>query len=261
MKVSIITVTYNSARTLSRAMRSVCRQTYKDIEYILVDGESADSTVNIIKDFASHYPFIRYVSESDKGIYDAINKGIEMATGEVIGLLNSDDELYHPKTIAHIVQQMEQTGADILYGNLLYCRYDAIEHNPPRVVRYWESNDFCPKDLKRGWMPAHPTLYCKREVFDRVGLYRTDFRIAADYEFVLRAFSQPQVKTTYLPEIIVRMEVGGISNRDIRSMLLKSKEDRRIMKIHGLNPCITLCFKIISKIRQFLPSRHAPAVQ
>lgn len=261
MKVSIITVTYNSARTLSRAMRSVCRQTYKDIEYILVDGESADSTVNIIKDFASHYSFIRYISESDKGIYDAINKGIQMATGKVIGILNSDDELYSSETITHIVNQMEQTGADILYGNLLYCKYDAIEHNPPRVVRYWESKEFRLQDLKHGWMPAHPTLYCKREVFDQVGPYRTDFRIAADYEFILRAFSQPQIKTTYLPEIIVRMEVGGISNRDIRSLLLKSKEDRRTMKMHGLNPCITLCFKIISKIRQYLPFRHRPPVQ
>lgn len=253
MKVSIITVTYNSARTLSRAMRSVCRQTYKDIEYILVDGESADSTVNIIKDFASHYPFIRYVSESDKGIYDAINKGIEMATGEVIGLLNSDDELFSSDTIADIVRKIETEKADILYGNLLYCKYDALEHNPPRTIRHWKSNPFNSDDLKRGWMPAHPTLYCKREVFEKVGLYRTDFRISADYEFILRAFSVPAFKKVYINEIIVRMEIGGVSNQNLRSLLLKSREDRAVMKLHGLNPLITLTFKVLRKVKQFRP--------
>lgn len=253
MKISIITVTYNSARTLSRAMRSVCRQTYKDIEYILIDGESADSTVNIIKDFASHYPFIRYISERDNGIYDAINKGIKMATGDVIGILNSDDEYYSTNTLEHVVNLMEKENADLLYGDLLYCRYDALEHNPPRTIRHWKGNPFDSKDLRRGWMPAHPTLYCKREVFEKVGLYKTHFRISADYEFVLRAFAEPEFKKVYLNEIIVRMEIGGISNRNLRSLLLKSREDRAVMKLHGMNPFITLTFKVLRKVRQFRP--------
>lgn len=251
MKISIITVTYNSARTLSRAMRSVCRQTYKDIEYIIIDGESADSTMNIVKDFASHYPFIRYISEPDSGIYDAINKGIRMATGDVIGILNSDDELYSPDILAHIISQMQFTRADILYGDLLYCRYDAFEHNPPRVIRHWKSEPFQPKTLTKGWMPAHPTVYCRREVFDKVGLYRTDFRISADYEFILRAFSDPSLKKEYLNEIFVRMEVGGISNRDMHSLLLKSKEDVKAMKLHHLHPFFTVIFKVLRKINQF----------
>lgn len=252
MKISIITVTYNSARTLTRAIRSVCRQTYNDIEYIIVDGESADSTVNIIKDFAARYPNIRYISEPDRGIYDAINKGIRMSTGEVIGILNSDDELYSPDVVAHIASTMEEEQSDILYGDLVYCRYDAIEHNPPRVIRHWRSNKFHKSDLRRGWMPAHPTLYCKREVFDEVGFYRTDFRISADYEFILRAFHVDRFKKTYLKEIIVRMEVGGVSNRNLRSMMLKTKEDRQAMNIHGMSPTLTLCCKILRKLRQFL---------
>lgn len=251
MKISIITVTYNSARTLSRAIRSVVRQTYQDIEYIIVDGESADSTLHIIKDFAARYPQIRYISEPDNGIYDAINKGIQMATGDVIGLLNSDDELVHKDTIEHIVQRMQQTEADILYGDLVYCRYEAIEHNPPRVIRQWKSNAFCESDMRWGWMPAHPTMYCRREVFDRVGLYRTDFRISADYEFIQRAFSVKEYKKEYLPEVLVRMEVGGVSNRDMRAMLIKTHEDIRAMRLHGRVPLLTLCGKILRKFRQF----------
>lgn len=261
MKISIITVTYNSARTLSRAMRSVCNQTYKDIEYILVDGESSDSTTHIIKDFAANYPFIRYVSERDSGIYDAINKGIKMATGDIIGILNSDDEFYDSTILAQVTSLMEKEKADILYGDLLYCRYDALEHNPPRTIRHWKGKPFENKDLKRGWMPAHPTLYCRREVFEQVGLYRTDFRISADYEFVLRAFSEPGFKKIYLNQIIVRMEIGGISNRNLRSLLLKSKEDRAVMKLHGMNPCITLTFKVLRKVKQFRPLKKDKTVE
>lgn len=251
MKVSIITVTYNSARTLSRAIRSVVRQTYQDIEYIIVDGESADSTVNIIKDFAGRYPQIRYISEPDNGIYDAINKGISMATGEVIGLLNSDDELAGKEVIAHVVERMTSTSCDILYGDLVYCRYEAIEHNPPRVVRYWKSNRFHAADLQTGWMPAHPTLYCRRRVFDEAGLYRSDFRISADYEFVLRSFSMKQLKKEYLPEVIVKMEVGGISNRDFRSMLIKTREDVRALRLNHRPVLIAIPCKIMRKFMQF----------
>lgn len=251
MKISLITVTYNSARTLSRAIRSVVRQTYQDIEYIIVDGESADSTVHIIKDFASRYPQIRYVSEPDNGIYDAINKGISMATGDVIGLLNSDDELAGKEVISHVVERMQTSACDILYGDLVYCRYEAIEHNPPRVVRYWKSNRFRYADLQTGWMPAHPTLYCRREVFDKVGLYRSDFRISADYEFVLRAFSNKQFKKEYLPEVIVKMEVGGISNRDCRSMWIKTREDVRALHLNNRKAWVAIPCKVMRKFMQF----------
>lgn len=251
MKVSIITVTYNSAKTLSRAMRSVCRQTYSDIEYILIDGESADTTVTVIKEFAAQYPNVQYVSEPDKGIYDAINKGIARATGDVIGLLNSDDVLASADTIAHVVAKMEETKADILYGDLVYCRYDALDHNPPRRIRYWKSNEFHSADMRSGWMPPHPTVYCRREVFEKAGLYRTDFRISADYEFILRAFALPNLHTCYLPEVMVEMETGGISNRNISTMCLKTREDVRAMRMHGLHPLFAVCCKVMRKFKQF----------
>jgi len=254
MKITIITVTYNSARTLTRAIRSVERQNYPDVEYIIVDGESADTTLNIIKEHVAQYSNIRYISEPDNGIYDAINKGIEIATGDIIGILNSDDELVNCHILTDIVQRMTEDDADILYGDLVYCKYDAIEHNPPRVIRYWKSNPFNEKDLRKGWMPPHPTLYCRKEVFHKVGKYRTDFRISADYEFTLRAFSQPEFQKIYMPEVIVKMETGGISNRDMRSIWLKMKEDQRVIQLHGLNPLITLLYKNLRKIRQFI--RH-----
>jgi len=253
MKITIITVTYNSARTLTRAIRSVCRQDYKDIDYIIVDGESADSTLNIVKEFAAQHKNIRYVSEPDKGIYDAINKGISLAKGEVIGLLNSDDELANNHVISEIVHKMETEQADIIYGDLVYCKYDMIEHNPPRVIRYWKSNDFKEEDIRKGWMPPHPTMYCRKKVFERVGLYRDDFRISADYEFVLRAFADSSLKKVYLPKVIVKMETGGISNRDCRSVWIKMKEDKRAMKMHNLSIC-TLIGKNLRKFTQFI--RH-----
>lgn len=254
MKISIITITYNSARTLTRAIQSVCRQTYKDIEHIIVDGESADATLSIIKEFASQYPQIKYISEQDYGIYDAINKGISMATGDIIGILNSDDELADNSVLEHIVQTMEDTQADILYGDLVYCKYEALKHNPPTIVRYWKSQAFDPKSLKRGWMPAHPTIYCRKRVFDTVGLYRTDYRISADYEFILRAFSCKELKKTYLNQILVKMEVGGISNRNLCSICLKTKEDIRVMHEHKMNIVIGILGKNLSKLNQFFKS-------
>lgn len=251
MKISIITVTYNSAQTLTRTIRSVCRQSYKDIEYIIVDGESADTTMTIVKEFAEQYPFIRYVSEPDNGIYDAINKGIQMATGSIIGLVNSDDVLADNDTITHIVERFKKERCDILYGDLQYVRYEAIEHNPPRVVRYWRSNDFSEHLLSYGWMPPHPTLYCRRSVFNKVGLYRTDFRISADYEFILRAFSHREFRTSYLPEVIIRMETGGVSNRDFRAMTIKTQEDFRALRMNGRKPFLTVLCKNLRKTRQF----------
>lgn len=251
MKVSIITITYNSARTLLRALRSVNRQDYPDIEHIIVDGESVDATLSIIKEYSSQYSNIRYISQPDNGIYDAINKGIQMATGDIIGLLNSDDELATTNAISEIAKTFEQTQADIVYGDLVYCRYDAIEHNPPRVVRYWKSNDFNKRDLRLGWMPAHPTLYCKKEVFEEVGLYRPEFRISADYEFILRTFLPSSFHKVYIPNVLVKMEVGGISNRNLRSIILKTKEDIQAMRLHQLPACITIICKNLRKFRQF----------
>lgn len=251
MKVSIITVTYNSAHTLHRTLLSIYNQTYSDIEHIIVDGESTDETRKIIHDFSVRHPNLRYISEKDSGIYDAINKGIQMATGDIIGLLNSDDELASPHSIAHVAEYIKTTKADLLYGDLVYCRFDDINNTPPHTIRYWKSNTFKEHDLAYGWMPPHPTVYCRRQVFERIGLYKTDFRISADYEFILRVFSDSTIKKVYLPEVIVRMRTGGISNRSLRMLLLKSKEDIRALRLNRHKPWLTIICKNLRKVHQF----------
>lgn len=249
-KVSIITVTYNSASTLSRTLRSIEQQTYPDIEHILVDGESADATMPIIHDYAARHTNVRFISEKDKGIYDAINKGIRMATGEIIGILNSDDTLASKDTIAHIVKTFEETGADLTYGDLVYCRYIEIEKQL-HVVRNWVSNDFNPASLRFGWMCPHPTLYLRKRVYDEQGLYKTNYRISADYDFILRVFSKEQYKKAYIPEVLINMEIGGVSNRDMRSMYRKTKEDIRVLKENGQFHFYTILAKNLRKIGQF----------
>jgi len=249
-KVSIITVTYNSAATLSRTLRSIEQQTYPEIEHILIDGESADATMPIIHDYASRHDNVRYVSEKDRGIYDAINKGIKMATGEIIGILNSDDTLASNETIAHIVKTFEETGADLTYGDLVYCRYTPIERQL-HVVRNWVSNDFDPHSLRFGWMCPHPTLYLRRKVYDEQGLYKPHYRISADYDFILRVFSKKEYKKAYIPEVLINMEIGGVSNRDLRSMARKTREDIRVLKENGQFRFYTILAKNLRKIGQF----------
>lgn len=250
IKVSIITVTYNSAATLSRTLRSIEQQTYPEIEHILVDGESADATMPIIHDYANRHQNVRFVSEKDKGIYDAINKGIKMATGEIIGILNSDDTLASKETIAHIVKTFEETGADLTYGDLVYCRYVEIEKRL-HVVRNWVSNDFDPRSLRFGWMCPHPTLYLRRKVYEEQGGYKTNYHISADYDFILRVFSNNDYKKAYIPEVLINMEVGGVSNRNLRSMYKKTKEDVRVLKENNQFCIYTILAKNLRKIGQF----------
>lgn len=250
MKVSIITVTYKSAATLSRTLRSIEQQTYPNIEHIIIDGESPDATIPIIHDYAARHSNVRFISEKDKGIYDAINKGLRMATGEIIGILNSDDTLASKDTIAHIVKTFEETGADLTYGDLVYCRYIEIEKQL-HVVRNWVSNDFNPASLRFGWMCPHPTLYLRKRVYDEQGLYKTNYRISADYDFILRVFSKSQYKKAYIPEVLINMELGGVSNRDMRSMYRKTKEDIRVLKENGQFHFYTILAKNLRKIGQF----------
>lgn len=247
-KVSIITVTYNSAATLARTLRSIEKQSYSEIEHILIDGESSDATLSIIHDYTSRHPYARCISEKDSGIYDAINKGIKMATGDIIGILNSDDTLASPDTLSHIVKTFDETGADLTYGDLDYCRYiDKQLH----VVRHWVSNDYDPHSLRFGWMCPHPTLYLRKRVYDEQGYYKTQYRISADYDFILRVFACPQYKKVYIPEVLINMAVGGVSNRNIRSLLRKTKEDIRVLKENNLFHCYTILTKNLRKIGQF----------
>jgi len=245
MKISIITITYNSAQTLRRALESVQKQTYSDIEHVLVDGASTDGTRAMIEAYAASHTNVRWVSEKDDGIYNAINKGVKMATGDVIGFLHSDDVLYNAETIAHIAEAFETAKADVVYGDLQYCKGD-------KVVRRWKSNEFNPRALKYGWMPPHPTMYVRREVYEQVGEYDEWFRISADYDMILRIFTAGY-KTRYVPEVLVCMETGGASNRDTKARLSKTQEDYFVLKKNNVGAgLLTVACKQMRKIKQFI---------
>lgn len=252
MKISIITITYNSAKTLARALQSVQSQSYNEIEHILVDGASTDGTRQMIEEYANHQSSVsnhssisvRWVSEPDEGIYNAINKGIRMATGDVIGFLHSDDVLKSADSIAQIAKAFVVSKADVVYGDLQYFRGG-------KIIRRWVSNPFHPSMLKYGWMPPHPTVYVRREVYEQVGLYDEWFSISADYDMMLRIF-QSNYRVYYVPEVLVCMETGGASNRNARARLSKTQEDYiALRKNHVGAGYLTVACKQLRKIKQF----------
>lgn len=248
MKISIITITYNSAKTLPRALESVQSQTYGDIEHIIVDGASTDGTKELIEAYAAAHKNVHWISEPDKGIYNAINKGIHMATGDVIGFLHSDDVLYSPDSIALIARTFEETAADVTYGDLQYCKGE-------KIIRRWRSNTFRRGDLKYGWMPAHPTVYVRREVYRQVGDYDEWFHISADYDMMIRIF-KAGYKTVYIPEVLVSMETGGASNKNTKARLSKTQEDYIVLRKNNVGAgYVTVACKQLRKVRQFLGRR------
>ena len=245
MKISIITITFNSAKTIQRALDSVQSQTYKDIEHIIVDGASTDGTKELIETYAKAHKNVRWISEKDKGIYDALNKGIRLATGDIIGFLHSDDVFYSPDSIGQIAAAFEDEQVDVVYGDLQYCK-------GPKVVRRWKSNDFNPCALKYGWMPPHPTVYVRREVYQQVGEYDEWFRISADYDMMLRIFTAGY-KSKYIPEVLVSMESGGASNKNTKARLSKTQEDYIVLKKNHVGAgYLTVACKQLRKLRQFL---------
>ena len=247
MKISIITITFNSAKTLLRALESVQSQTYKDIEHVIVDGASTDGTRELIEAYAKKHKNVRWVSEPDEGIYNALNKGIRMATGDVIGFLHSDDVLYSADSIAHIAAAFEKPGVEVVYGDLQYCKGE-------KIVRRWKSNAFHARALKYGWMPPHPTVYVRREVYEQVGPYDEWFRISADYDMMLRIFTTGY-QSHYLPEVLVSMETGGASNKNTKARLSKTQEDYIVLKKNHVGAgYLTVACKQLRKIRQFFRS-------
>lgn len=245
MKISIITVCYQSGATLRQAIESVLSQQDADIEYIVVDGGSTDGTVAMLEGYGASIS--KWVSEPDKGIYDAMNKGLLMATGDLVGFLHADDLLAHPRIIAQMAQAADELKADVVYGDLVYVQ----KENPHQVVRYWQSCAFEPKLLKRGWMPPHPTVYVRRHLYDTMGLFDLRFRIAADYDLMLRLFRAPGLKTVYLPQVMVRMRVGGASNRSLKNIIRKSKEDYQALRKNHVGGIVALMVKNLSKVGQF----------
>ena len=218
MKFSIITVAFNASKSVGDALKSVAGQTYPDIEHIVIDGGSSDNTQSIVeKELRSGGIFC---SDPDDGIYDAMNKGIGIATGDVIGLLNADDMLAQTDTISKVADKFLTRKSDAIFGNVAFIRGDQTD----KILRRYDSSRFSPAKLAWGWMPAHPGMYMTRNAYDRVGKYRTDYKIAADYEFIIRAFLRNQLTYQYLPEILVKMRLGGVSTDGLSAKLAINRE-------------------------------------
>lgn len=255
MKISLITATYNSAANISTAITSLNEQSYPNIEWIIVDGASKDNTVELVK--AEFKGNLRVISERDCGIYDALNKGVKIATGDIIGFLHSDDLFATKDTIENIMNVFNQEKTDGIYGDLQYVDKD----NTSKVIRYWKSEKFHTPLLNKGWMPAHPTLFLKREVYEKHGSFNTIYKIAADYDLMLRIFGDKKLTFKYIPEVITKMRVGGASNRSLKNIKLKSTEDFRALKANGMkNPLKILAYKNLSKLQQFV-SRKRPLLK
>lgn len=248
MKLSIITATYNSEKTIQHCLASIKNQTYGKVEHIIIDGKSTDQTLKIIEDYAKEKTNVKIISESDKGIYDALNKGIHHATGDIIGFLHSDDEFQDSSTLKKVINAFEFNRADGVYGDLNYVNAE----DSSRIVRYWKSKPFESNMLLKGWMPPHPTLFLKKEVYKKHGIFDLAFKIVADYDFILRIFQDQSLRFFYLPENICKMRIGGASSAS-RNLKKKMKEDLKAMRNNDLpNPYSTLVRKNVSKLNQFI---------
>ncbi len=245
MKISIITAVYNNENTIEDAVVSVLSQTHDDIEYIVIDGKSTDNTLNIIKKYKDKIDVL--VSEKDSGIYDALNKGIKKATGDVICFLHSDDIYQDEHVVKRVNALFENTNVDSVYGDLVYVKKEDIN----KIVRYWKSGEFKYKNLKNGWMPPHPTFFVKREVYEKYGDFDTSFSIAADYDTVLRFLGVEKITIAYLPEVLIKMRLGGESNRSLANLKKKTIEDIKALKKNRIGGYGTIIMKNISKLPQF----------
>lgn len=222
-KVSIVTATYNDRENLKKTIRQVRSQDYENIEYIVVDGGSKDGTLEVIEEAAEQFgERLKWISEPDEGIYDALNKGMRMASGEILGCCF--DEFASPDVVSKMVDIMEREGTDGVHGDLDYV-------DGERVVRHWHQGQ---GQIWLGWMPGHPTLYLRRQVYENFGYYRTDYRISADYEFMIRILKDGKVKLSYLPEVLIRMSHGGTSTNSLGAYLAGMKEGHRALKENGV---------------------------
>jgi len=247
MKISIITITYNSEATLKDTIGSVLGQSYPDIEYIIVDGKSKDKTCDIIRSYGDR--ITRFVSEPDNGLYDALNKGIRMATGDVVGFLHSDDIYASADTVKLIAEAFRRFDTDAVYGDLVYVD----QQDTRKVIRFWRAGKCSRRKVLTGWMPPHPTFYVKRKVYEQYGGFDTSYRISADYESILRFLVKHRISTFYIPLVLVRMRVGGESNKSVKNIIRKSREDLRAMRSNGLISIAALFTKNASKFKQFIP--------
>jgi glycosyltransferase involved in cell wall biosynthesis len=248
MRISVITVCFNSEKNIRTAIESVLAQKNVDLEYIIIDGESTDGTVDVIKEYAEKYPsVIKWISEPDAGIYDAMNKGIDMAVGDIIGILNSDDFYASNNVLATICDKMMDNNVDSCYGDIVF-----IKNNKP--YRYWKAGK--QKTFKIGWMPPHPTFFVKKHIYDKYGLYRLDCGVNADYELLLRFLYVKKISSICIKKVLVNMRMGGSSNKDIQARLNGFKNDKTAWHLNDIKPWIfTLFLKRIMKLPQYFCSR------
>ena len=247
MQVSIVTVSYNAATTIADTLTSVAKQSYSAIEHIVIDGASTDNSVEVITQNGKH--IARFVTEPDAGIYDAMNKGFALSSGDIVGFLNADDFYAHDQVIEEIVECMQRDKLDAVYGDVVFFHSE----DPQKIVRRYRSSYFRPSTIAWGWMPAHPALFLHRRVFEQYGSFRTDYNIAADFEFIARVFHSNSLKYLYLPEVLVKMRTGGVSTGGWRNSLLLNREVLRACRENNIYSNALMVFsKYPIKFLEFL---------
>ncbi len=248
LTISIITVCYNSVKTIHETLQSVASQRYPHVEYILIDGGSTDGTLDVIHSFGEH--IAQVVSEPDKGIYDAMNKGIALATGDIVGLLNADDLYANEDVLTKVAQTFLDQQLDACYSDLIYF----ASHTPDKVLRYWRSNAFRPGLFAKGWCPAHPTFFVRRKLYERYGVFDTGFKGGNDVELMMRFLEKHHIRTCYLPEVMVRMRLGGVSNNSIKGIIEQNRQILQAAKKWDIpiSPSAFFFYKVLSRLKQWL---------
>jgi glycosyltransferase len=245
IKISVVTAVFNNEKTVAQAIESVLNQDYPVIESVVIDGASRDATLSILEPY--RHRLGKLISEPDAGIYDALNKGIQNSTGDVIGFLHADDLFEDASVLGKVAAAFADPNVDAVYGDLVYVRHDNIGH----IIRYWKSGSYDQASLARGWMPPHPTFYVRRAVYEKLGCFDTRYRIAADYDTILRFLAVAKIQAVYIPDVLVRMRAGGISNRSIRTILRKTREDYEVVRRNKSGGISTILQKNFSKLSQF----------
>ena len=246
IKISVITVTKNCINTIASTVHSLESQDYYNKEYIWVDGSSTDGTAEYLRSHSANKNCI-FISEDDRGIYDALNKGIYLATGDVIGFLHSDDIFSDSTTLTQIADAFRDIKVNAVYGDL-----DYVNNNFTKIIRHWSAGSYGKSKLYYGWMPPHPTLYLRKVIYDRFGHFDTKLKISSDYDFILRIFSSEYISALYIPKVLIKMRIGGVSNRSIVSICKKSYEDYQALKKNNVGNLKTVIYKNIRKLIQFL---------
>ena len=245
-KISIITVAFNSVKTIKDTIESILCQDYNNIEYIIIDAGSTDGTVEVIKSFGDKITY--FISESDRGIYDGMNKGIKASSGDVIGILNSDDFYPNNFILSNVAKTFTHNECDAVYGDLVYVKHN----NKNKIVRYWQAGEYSAAKIKNGWMLPHPTFFVKKSIYDRFGLYNTELKSAADYEMILKLLYKQNISVKYIPMILVKMRMGGASNSSLINRMKANKEDGLAWTKNQLNkPMFIRIKKPLQKVRQF----------